>query len=60
MNIQVSLASDGKMKDDNVVRAKSYALAVRVVRLYQHLLNRKHERVYPGNFSGPVPALAPT
>ena len=30
---------------DNVVQVKSYAFAVRVVRLYQHLSSKKKERV---------------
>ena len=33
------------MKVDNVVQVKSYAFAVRVVRLYQHLSSKKKERV---------------
>ena len=33
------------MKADNLVRDKSYAFAVRIVRLYQHLSNDKRERV---------------
>jgi four helix bundle protein len=31
------------MKADNVVRDKSYAFAVRIVRLYQHLSSKKKE-----------------
>ena len=33
------------MKADNAVQTKSYAFAVRVVRLYQHLSGTKRERV---------------
>ena len=33
------------VKADNVVRDKSYAFAVRIVRLYQHLSEYKRERV---------------
>lgn len=33
------------MKKDNVVQIKSYAFAVRVVRLYQHLTSERKERV---------------
>ena len=33
------------MKKDNVVQIKSYAFAVRVVRLYQHLTCERKERV---------------
>jgi four helix bundle protein len=33
------------MKTENVIQAKSYAFAVRIVRLYQHLANEKKEFV---------------
>lgn len=33
------------MKTENVIQAKSYAFAVRIVRLYQHLVNEKKEFV---------------
>ena len=33
------------MKADNAVQTKSYAFAVRIVRLYQHLSGTKRERV---------------
>ena len=33
------------MRADNLVQDKSYAFAVRVVRLYQHLRSEKKERV---------------
>ena len=33
------------MKTENVVQTKSYAFAVRIVRLYQHLVNEKKEFV---------------
>lgn len=33
------------MKTDNVVQTKSYAFAVRIIRLYQHLTSKKKEFV---------------
>ncbi len=33
------------MKTDNVVQTKSYAFAVRIVRLYQHLSAQKKEQI---------------
>jgi hypothetical protein len=33
------------MKSDNVIESKSYAFAVRIVRLYQHLCLEKKEYV---------------
>jgi four helix bundle protein len=33
------------MKSENVIQAKSYAFAVRIVLLYQHLLKEKREYV---------------
>ena len=33
------------MKTDNIVQAKSYAFAVRIVRLYQHLSSERKEYV---------------
>ena len=33
------------MKDDNVVREKSYAFALRIVKLYKHLVEKKKEYV---------------
>ncbi|MFN9417913.1 MAG: hypothetical protein ACK52L_00535 [Pirellula sp.] len=33
------------MKDDNAVRAKSYAFAVRIVRAFRYLMDEKKEYV---------------
>ncbi len=33
------------MKDDNIIKCKTYAFAVRIVRLYQHLCLKKKEYV---------------
>ncbi len=38
------------MKSDNIVRDKSFAFAVRVVRAYQHLVNEKREFVLSKQF----------
>ncbi len=33
------------MKEENIIQTKSYAFAVRIVRLHQHLINSKKEYV---------------
>ena len=38
------------LKRDNVIQAKSYAFAVRVVRLYQHSVSDRKERVLSRQF----------
>ncbi|MBD0259073.1 MAG: four helix bundle protein [Cytophagales bacterium] len=33
------------MKDDNVIQQKSYAFAIRIVKLYKYLVEQRNERV---------------
>jgi four helix bundle protein len=35
----------GSMKEDNVIQQKSYAFAIRIVKLYKYLVEQRNERI---------------
>ena len=48
-----------KSKEDNIIAAKSYAFAVRCVKLYKYLCNDKNDYIIEDNFCGVERVLVP-